>query len=172
MTEPITWKNETRILRELNPWKHNPRKINEIQAARLQESFDTFGQVDLIAIGPNNEVYNGHQRLKVLLQEHGPDYEVAVRVASRPLTEKERQKLTALLHKGATGEWDFGILDSEFEMLDLVEWGFDERELTAAIADLPKPPHALDLESEAQADKPPEGELFQCPKCGFRFRAG
>jgi hypothetical protein len=172
MTEPIIWSNEIRKLGDLNPWQRNPRKINEIQTSRLQESFDTFGQVELIAIGPNNEVYNGHQRLKVLLQEYGPDYEVAVRVASRTLTEKERQKLTVLLHKGATGEWDFGILDSEFEMVDLVEWGFDESELTAAIADLPKPPNALDLEAETQAEKPSEGDLYQCPKCGFKFRAG
>jgi group I intron endonuclease len=53
------------------PWPRNPRRINKEQAKRLVESFDQFGQVETIAIGPGNEVYNGHQRLAVLAQQHG-----------------------------------------------------------------------------------------------------
>jgi len=51
--------------------------------------------------------------------------EVDVRVSSRPLTEKEREKLTVYLHKGATGDFDFDILANEFELDDLLEWGFE-----------------------------------------------
>jgi len=52
-----------------------------------------------------------------------------VRVASRALTEKEREKLTVYLHKGAAGDWDFDVLANEFELDDLLEWGFNENEL-------------------------------------------
>lgn len=128
MSNKITWTNERRKLSQLIPWPRNPRQIKTDQAKRLVESFDQFGQVETIAIGPDNGVYNGHQRLNVLASKYGQDYEVEVRVASRPLDEKEREKLTIFLHKGAAGEWDFDTL-SEWDIPDLVDWGFKPYEL-------------------------------------------
>ena len=129
MTAKITWTNETRKLSELKPWTRNPRQIDKASAERLADSFASFGQVETIAIGPDNELYNGHQRLNVLRDKHGADFEVEVRVSSRALTEKEREKLTVYLHKGATGEFDFDALANEFELDDLLDWGFDKVEL-------------------------------------------
>jgi len=126
--DPITWTDETRQLTALSPWARNPRKIENAQAKRLQESFKEFGQPEQIVIGPDNELYNGHQRLKSWLSKFG-DIEIDVRVSSRPLTEKEREKLTIYLHKGAVGEFDFDILSAEFEFDDLLEWGFEADEL-------------------------------------------
>jgi len=124
----IKWTNERRKLKDLKPWERNPRQITKDQAKRLVESFNEFGQVETIAIGPNNEVYNGHQRLNVLKDKYGDEYEVEVRVSSQELTEKQREKLTVYLHKGAAGVWDFDTL-SEFDLDDLLEWGFDKHEL-------------------------------------------
>ena len=124
----ITWATEKRKLKDLKPWRRNPRQITVDQAKRLIESFDEFGQVETIAIGPDNEVYNGHQRLGVLTHEHGENYEVEVRVASQELTERQREKLTIFLHKGAAGEWDWDTLANEFDFDDLKEWGFDDLE--------------------------------------------
>ena len=129
MTEPITWTNERRKIRDLIPWPRNPRQIKGEQVRRLQESVEEFGQFETVAVGPGNEVYNGHQRLKSWGAKFGPDYEVEVRVSSRELTEKEREKLTILAHKGAAGEWDFDTLANEFELPELLEWGFKEYEL-------------------------------------------
>ena len=123
----ITWSTETRKLSELIPWEKNPRTITQGQAERLVESVEEFGQVETLAIGPDNEIYNGHQRQWVLAQDD-PDMVVDVRVASRPLTEDERKKLTIYLHKGAAGEWDFDVLANEFEVDELLEWGFDDIE--------------------------------------------
>lgn len=124
----IAWTNERRKLSDLQPWPRNPRTINNAQAERLVESFGDFGQVETLAIGPDGEIYNGHQRLAVLAQENGLDHEVDVRVASRPLSEKEREKLTVYLHKGAAGEWNFDLL-ADFDMDDLLDWGFEAWEL-------------------------------------------
>ncbi len=121
----LTWTNETRKLSELKPWERNPRQIKDKQAKRLAESFDTFGQVETIAISSEGEIYNGHQRLSVLAGQHGMDYEVDVRVASQPLTEKEREKLTVFLHRGATGEWSWDEL-ANWDIGELLEWGFEE----------------------------------------------
>jgi DNA modification methylase len=128
MGDIIAWTNEKRKLSQLIPWKRNPRQIKRDQAERLQASLEEFGQPEVIAIGPDNSVYNGHQRLKAWADKYG-DIEVDVRVSSRALTEKEREKLTIFLHKGAAGEWDFDILANEFEFGELVEWGFNEKEL-------------------------------------------
>ena len=132
MGDKITWTNEQRKLSDLIPWPRNPRQIKTDQAKRLVESFDEFGQVETIAIGPGNEVYNGHQRLNVLASKYGKDYLVEVRVASRALTEKEREKLTIFLHKGAAGEWDFDTLANEFELDDLLDWGFEKSDVGIA----------------------------------------
>jgi DNA modification methylase len=127
----ITWTNDRRKLRDLVPWDHNPREINKREAERLGDSLAEFGQPQTLAIGPDNEIYDGHQRRYVWasLTQYGPDYEVDVRVSSRPLTEKERQKLVIYLHKGTVGQWDWDELADTFDVPDLLEWGFDESEL-------------------------------------------
>ena len=125
----LTWTNEKRRLGDLIPWPRNPRQIKRAEARRLVASVDEFGQVETLAIGPGDTVYNGHQRLNVLMAEHGPDFEVDVRVSSRPLSEKEREKLTVYLHRGAAGSWDFDLLANEFDVDELIEWGFDYKEL-------------------------------------------
>lgn len=85
--------------------------------------------METLAIDPDGEVVNGHQRLAVLRQQHGEGYEVDVRVASRKLTVDERKKLTIYLHEGATGEWDFDGLGNLFDVDELKEWGFPEWKL-------------------------------------------
>jgi len=136
----IIWTNEKRRLGDLIPWPINPRQIKKDQAQRLSQSLDEFSQVETIAIGPDNEIYNGHQRLNVWIDEHGPDYEVDCRVASRELTEDERKKLTVFLHKGAAGEWDFDLLANNFEVDDLLNWGFEPQELDLTLWDSEEPP--------------------------------
>jgi len=126
----LTWTNEKRKLKDLIPWEQNPRQIRESEAKRLADSYVEFSQVETIAIGPENEIYNGHQRLYTWADKFGPDLEVDVRVSTRKLTTKERQKLTVFLHEGAVGEWDFDTLANwDIEIGELVEWGFDRRDL-------------------------------------------
>ena len=136
MTE-ITWTTEQRKLGDLIPWPRNPRQITKDQARRLSESLDEFGQVQTIAISPDNQILDGHQRQLVWAasEKWGPDLDVDVRVASRALTEKEREKLAVYLHKGAAGEWDFDVLANEFELGELLEWGFTEYDFQLAGVD-------------------------------------
>lgn len=131
----ITWTNERRKLSDLIPWERNPRVIKNAQAERLVDSVETFGQVETLAVGPGNALYNGHQRLSVLAGQYGMDYEVDVRVASRELTERERQQLTVYLHRGAAGEWSMPDLLEWDINDDLLNWGFTPDELGIAFDD-------------------------------------
>lgn len=155
----ITWTNERRRLRDLVPWEGNPRQMGKGEAARLVASLDTFGQIETIAIDPTNLILDGHQREKVwgAAKQYGPDYEVDVRVASRPLTEKEHQKLVVYLHRGSTGTWDFDCLANTFEVDDLLEWGFSEKELQ------------LDGGKEYDESAADDVKYITCPKCGEKF---
>jgi site-specific DNA-methyltransferase (adenine-specific) len=162
----ITWARETRCLCELIPWEHNPREINKREAERLGDSLDEFGQIHAIAIGPDGEIYDGHQRKAVwsLLPQFGPDHEVDVRVSSRPLTDKERQKLVIFLHRGTVGQWDWDELANSFEVPDLLEWGFDESELQLDWGDdaTPDPGAQVDRAAELQEKWQVErGQIWQ-----------
>jgi DNA modification methylase len=117
----IEWRNIKVKLGALQPWGHNPRSSTKKQAARILESFNTFGQVQTIAVGPAFEVYDGHQRLSALLTMHGAGYEIDARQSSRALTDDERRRLVVLLHAGAQGAWDWDALA-----------GFDEGLLKSA----------------------------------------
>ena len=77
-----------------------------------------------VAIGPSNEVYDGHQRLSALLTVHGPSYQVDARRCSRELTDEERRALVVTLHAGAVGSWDWDAL-SGWDAGELQQWGFD-----------------------------------------------
>lgn len=125
---PINWTNETIKLVDLvgKDWKKNPRTSTDEDIDGLQESFDTFGQVETVAIGPDGEIYNGHQRIRYLLERIGDlDTSVDVRRASRKLTEQERRKLTIFLHAGATGRWDWKKLQN-WDRSELEEFGMGE----------------------------------------------
>ena len=149
----ITWTRERRKLSDLIPWERNPRYIKKDDAERLAESLDNFGQIHAIAIGPDNQILDGHQRQRVwaAVDKYGPDYQVDVRVASRTLTEQEHQKLAAMLHTGAVGSWDWDALASwEFE--DLKDWGFD----TSTLQEWNDNAANLNALLDANEDEPPE----------------
>lgn len=121
----IRWRPDKVAIGDLKPWERNPRRISRDRAERLLESWKKFGQVQTVAVGPDNEVYDGHQRLSVLRAAHGPEYQVLVLRASRALTEAERENLVLALHAGAFGEWDWDAL-SEWDADALAAGGMDE----------------------------------------------
>jgi len=126
----ITWHNTTVRLGDWEPWGDNPRDIDDQERERLAASLREFGQVETLAIGPRQRdgkypVYNGHQRLKVLMALHDANYEVDARVSSRPLTRRERKRLVGLLHAAAVGHWDWGKL-REWGPDELIADGFDD----------------------------------------------
>jgi hypothetical protein len=120
----ITWQNVRVRLGDLKPWDMNPRQSSKAQAQRILRSFERFGQVEIVAIGPNFEVYDGHQRLNALRSLHNDDYELDARQSNRPLTDAERRELVVSLHAGAVGSWDWNAISS-WNSEELQSWGMD-----------------------------------------------
>ena len=130
LAEKINWHNETRRIRDIVPYVANPRQITDKQAKDLKASLAKFGLADPLIINTNNELIGGHQRKKILesLMGVAPDYEIDVRVPDRELSIDEARELNVRLNKNA-GQWDFDILANNFELDDLLDWGFDKGEL-------------------------------------------
>ncbi|MCA9981689.1 MAG: hypothetical protein KDD89_12670, partial [Anaerolineales bacterium] len=108
---------------QLKPWEQNPRQSTQAQAKRILQSMADFGQVQTVAISPDGEVYDGHQRLSALLAVYGADYELDARQSSRPLTDYERRGLVLALHATAAGEWDWDAL-ANWDLPSLLPDGF------------------------------------------------
>ena len=175
----INWTNDTVALGDLKPWGHNPRRSTKKQAHALLDSMAEFGQVQTVAIGPENEVYDGHQRLSALLTVHGKGHEVDARRSDRALTDEERRRLVVKLHAGAMGEWDFEALGN-WDMSLLVENGFDQTALDQTRQEMAFLIEMLG-EGEGDGDVPDvdfaeydetaadDVKMCECPECGHKF---
>ena len=126
----IKWHNEKRAIRDLIPYEVNPRQITNKQAKDLKASLAKFGIADPLIINTDNMIIGGHQRKKILetLLGYDPDYQIDVRVPDRELSIDEARELNVRLNKNVA-DWDFDILANNFELDDLLEWGFDKKEL-------------------------------------------
>ena len=149
MTAP-TWTPCRVSLGSLKPWAANPRLSTKAQAKRILASFAKFGQVLAVAIGPDGEVYDGHQRLSALLTVHGAEYEIDARRASRALTDDERRALVITLHAGATGAWNWDDL-AGWDAAALGEWGMDAAALKQWNTDVAALATMLQVEQAEQA---------------------
>ena len=173
----MNWKNITVKLGDLKPWSDNPRQSTKAQAKRLLASWDKFGQVEAVAVGPELQVYDGHQRLSALLTVHGADYVIDARQSDTPLTDDERRQLVIMLHAGAVGEWDWDKL-SAWQPAQLMESGFDADLLKGWKRDTSALQNFIFSNEETPDFQPvgidEQGRLDQkkpvtCPECGHEF---
>lgn len=124
----ITWKLQSLELANLTDYSKNPRTLSEKEFKQLKKSLDKFGMIDKLIINadPANTIIGGHQRKRVL--ESLGITEAECWIPDRELSEKEVEELNIRLNKN-TGSWDFDVLANDFELDDLLEWGFDKGEL-------------------------------------------
>ena len=136
MAKKISWTTKRVKLKDLIEWNKNPVKISKRDAHELSKSIDKFDHViPYVAAAPPNSsgklpLLDGHQRKMIELQINKvpPDRVVDVRIPSRRLTDRERREIVVRLRKN-TGEFDFDKLANNFDVPDLLEWGFSEKEL-------------------------------------------
>ena len=119
------------IHREINSLifaEYNPRQLTKDQYQNLKDSISRFGLVDPIIVNSNKErkniIVGGHQRVKVAKDM---DLEF-VPVIEVDLSYDKERELNVRLNKN-TGEWDMDVLANMFDMDELIDWGFNEKEL-------------------------------------------
>ena len=124
----INWTLQTFNLDELTDYYKNPRSLTEKEFKQLKTSLDKFGMIDkpIVNADSAHTIIGGHQRKHVL--EATGVKECECWVPDRELSDKEVEELNIRLNKN-TGSWDFDTLANEFELDDLLEWGFDKKEL-------------------------------------------
>jgi hypothetical protein len=166
--EKITWTHEKVKLGDLRPWENNPRFSTKEEAQKIIKSTKKFGQAETVAIGPKNDVYNGHQRLSAWLTLYGPDYEVDAMRSSRDLTESERREFTIAMHT-ATGEWDWNQLE-QWNPQELKDYGMDAGELQKQVGNasaLEAFLQAAEVDSDPETKEPERAEEIR-PKQWLR----
>ena len=171
----INWTLQNFKLADLTDYYKNPRSLSEKEFKQLKTSLDKFGMIDkpIVNADSAHTIIGGHQRKHVL--EASGAKEVECWIPDRELTDKEVEELNIRLNKN-TGSWDFDTLANEFELDDLLEWGFDKGEL-----DLDLWADEAPEDVEPQIDKAEElrvkwgvesgqlwglGKGYYCPKCG------
>lgn len=160
----MNWTSEQRKLSELKAWDHNPRHLTPRQEEKLTESIRRFGQVIPYSIGPDNQIYDGHQRKHVMkmMEEYGQDCIVDVRVSERELTDDERRELVIRLHEN-TGDWNFDELANLYDFEELGDWGFNEKLLDYFMNPTFEPV------SEDEQPRLDQKKPVKCPHCGKEF---
>ena len=124
----INWTLRSFRLDELTDYYKNPRSLSEKEFKQLKTSLDKFGMIDkpIVNADSAHTIIGGHQRKHVL--ETTGVKEVECWIPDRELTAREVEELNIRLNKN-TGSWDFDVLANEFELDDLLDWGFDKGEL-------------------------------------------
>lgn len=162
MEKRIEWKPEVRPLKDLKPYSKNPRVITQYGLDQLGNSFDEIGNAQPININTDNTILSGHARWNRLLSEN-ENGSCLVMVPDRTLTPKQEEAVIVRMNKNIAGDWDFNILANEFELDDLVNWGFKDSDLSI-ISSLDEPIEEL---KEFKEERVNNGEHFECAKCGY-----
>jgi len=127
MSKPIEWKSVKRKVSELKPYHKNPRDITEQGLSELNRSISKFGLAEPIVISTENIIIGGHARWQTLKQLNVKECDCYL--PNRKLTAKEIDELNIRLNKNIAGNWNFDILANEFEVDDLLDWGFTKKDL-------------------------------------------
>jgi hypothetical protein len=118
----------TKKIGDLIEAEYNPRQLTKEQFQQITDSIKRFGIVDPIIVNKNkqrkNIIVGGHQRVKVagsLGFKEIPCVEV-------DLTPDKERELNVRLNKN-TGEWDWDELANHFDVSELIDWGFNDKDL-------------------------------------------
>lgn len=155
----INWKLEHCKLLTLKEHPRNPRELSKHEYEQLKMSLDKFGLIDKPIINADGMIIGGHQRVKVLLDSGITEAECYV--PDRDLTEDEVDELVIRLNKN-TGKWDYDVLANEWDVADLLTWGFEDFEIGLGDDDM-----SIDTEGSPVPDK--KSSMLQCPGCRAKF---
>ena len=153
----MKWNLKKVKVSDLKENPNNPRKLTEKGLKDLEKSISKFGIAEPIVCNSDLMICGGHGRKKIL--ERLNIKEVDCYLPEKKLTQKQFDELGIRLNKNIAGEFDFDILANEFEVDELIEWGFEEFELGVG-------EKFAAVESDERLD---EKKKIKCPSCNYEF---
>jgi len=148
----IEWKTKKVKISDLKEFDINPRKISDTNFKKLVESLKQDGYHTRIKANHENRIIGGHQRAKALLEAgYSPEDEIEILVPEKKLSDKEFRRIN-IRDNLDFGEWDYDILDVNFDTEELSDWGLELPDINIDVA--------------APKDEEPEKEPKTCPNCG------
>lgn len=124
----MIWKTEKRRLGDLIVYEKNPRILTDTQKKEITKSLSKFDLVELPAVNTDNTIIAGHQRIKILSELKGLDYEIEVRVPTEKLNEKDFKEYLLRSNRNKA-EWDWNMLETDFGTDLLLDSGFEPFEV-------------------------------------------
>lgn len=113
---------------DIIPYERNARK-NDQAVKEVVKSIERTGYRTPIIIDEKNVILCGHTRLKAI-QKLGWK-EIPFVVQYKDLTESQKQEYRIRDNKtGEIAEWDFEILEADFSSDELIDFGFNIKDLT------------------------------------------
>jgi hypothetical protein len=163
-SKTLFWTTEKRNVKELIPLPYNPRKLSERQRNDLEKSLSKFNLVEIPAVNKDNTIIAGHQRLMILTALGRGNDEIDVRIPSRMLSEAEVKEYNVRSNLN-TGEWDIETLKANFDLTELLGWGFTQDGFIDLGLEIPTfQPVPLEEQSLLDRKNP-----VKCPECGHEF---
>lgn len=125
----IEWRTERRKVKDLIPYKKNPRVLSEKQLEGLKRSLKKFNIAELPCINTDGTLVCGNQRVLALSLLGRDHEEIEIRIPNRKLSEAEfKDYLLTSNRSGAS--WDYDRLAEDFDIEELLQAGFDSLDLS------------------------------------------
>lgn len=131
----------------------NPRRLTSLQARDLKNSLDKFGMIEKIICNTDYQIIGGHQRYSLLKKDGVKEFDCWM--PDRALDEKEVEELLLRLNRNS-GEWNYDDLANNFNVPDLLDFGFTIEELELK--------ESIDVDSEDETETKKKEKM--CPHCG------
>jgi hypothetical protein len=151
----IEWKLESVEIKKLKSHSKNPRQINKPQLTKLTKVIDKFGMIDKPIVNLDYTIIGGHQRVSILKKKRVKFVECWMPNVLLESKDVDELCIGLNLHQGS---WDVDVLANDWDMADLLSYGFTEDYLVG-----------IDNTQEIEPPKPKEKKVKMCPNCGHEL---
>ena len=151
----INWHLETIAIKDLKEHAKNPRQITKEQQQHLTDLMEKFGLIEKPIVNRDGSIIGGHQRIRILKKQKVKSVECWM--PDVLLDSADVDRLCIGLNQG--GEWNWDCLANEWEPLDLLSYGFTEKQLLGFTTD----------DDQSETDAPKKKKTKMCPSCGHEF---
>ncbi len=110
----LDWNYQKIPISELIPNSKNPRTVTGSALEHLLGAMSRIGLFKPIICDYDMTVIGGNQRLRLLSEKLASDFKVMVSIATRPLTEAEKQEIV-ILDNETYGQWDMEMLANDYD---------------------------------------------------------